>query len=130
MSDNPYASPASAPAPEVAPTADEKTWGMLAHLSALCGFVIPFGTIIGPLVVWLVKKESMPFVADQGRESLNFQITVAIAFLICIPLMFVVIGLFLAVVVGIGALVLTIIAGIKAQNGETYRYPFALRLVK
>jgi len=130
MSDNPYTSPASAPAPEAAPSADEKTWGMIAHLSALCGFVVPFGTIIGPLVVWLIKKDTMPFVADQGRESLNFQITVAIAFVICIPLMFVLIGIPLAIVVGIGALVLTIIAGIKAQNGEMYRYPFALRLVK
>jgi uncharacterized Tic20 family protein len=113
-----------------APSADEKTWGMIAHLAALAGFVIPFGNVIGPLVVWLVKKDTMPFVADQGKEALNFQITVFIAVLVCIPLMFVLIGIPLMFVVGIGALVLSIMAAMKAQNGETYRYPFALRLVK
>ena len=130
MSTDPYAPPASAPAAEATPSADEKTWGMLAHLAALAGFIIPFGNIVGPLIVWLVKKETMPFVEEQGKESLNFQITVFIAILICIPLMFVLIGFVLMIVVGIGALVLTIMAGLKAQNGEHYRYPWALRLIK
>ena len=112
------------------PSADEKTWGMLAHLSALAGFIIPFGNIIGPLVVWLVKKDTMPFVEKQGKEALNFQITVFIAILICIPLMFILVGFVLLFVVGIGALVLSIMAGLKAQNGEDYRYPWALRLIK
>lgn len=112
------------------PSADEKTWGMIAHLAWLAGFVIPFGNVLGPLVVWLVKKETMPFVADQGREALNFQITVLIAALISCVLMFVVIGFFLLLVIGIGSLVLSIIAAMKAQNGEAYRYPVALRLIK
>jgi uncharacterized Tic20 family protein len=81
-------------------------------------------------VVWLIKKDTMPFVAEQGKEALNFQITVLIAAIICIVLMFVVIGLFLMVVVGLGALVLSIMAAVKVQNGEDYRYPWALRLVK
>ena len=122
--------PAAAPGGIVPLTADDKTWGMIAHLSALAGFVIPFGNVIGPLVVWLIKKDTMPFVAEQGKEALNFQITVFIAVMICIPLMFILIGIPLMFVVGIGALVLSIIAAIKAQNGENYRYPFALRLVK
>ena len=65
---------------------DQRTMGMLCHLLAFCGFVFPFGGIIAPLVLWLVKKDEMPFVNDQGKEALNFQITVAIAVLICIPL--------------------------------------------
>jgi len=112
------------------PSADEKTWGMLAHLSSLVGFVIPFGNVLGPLVVWMIKKETMPFVDDQGKEALNFQITVMIAGLICIPLMFVLIGIPLMFVVAIAWLVLSIMAGLKAQNGVAYRYPFALRLIK
>ncbi|MBK8284996.1 MAG: DUF4870 domain-containing protein [Ahniella sp.] len=111
-------------------TQDAKTWGMIAHLSALSGFIVPFGSILGPLIVWQMKKAESPFVEDQGKEALNFQITALIAMLICIVLMFVVIGLLLAPLVGIAILVFTIIGGVKANNGETYRYPFALRLIK
>lgn len=109
---------------------DECTWGLLAHLSALVGFIIPFGSIVGPLVVWLVKKETMPFVADQAKEALNFQITMFIGFIICFILTFVLIGLILLPILAIADLVLIIMAALKAQKGEQYRYPFALRLVK
>ena len=110
---------------------EERTFGMLVHLAALSGFVgVPFGSILGPLIVWLIKKDSMPFVNEQGKESLNFQITVIIAVIICIPLIFVLIGLLLLPIVGIAALVLTIIAAVKANGGENYTYPFAIRLIK
>lgn len=109
--------------------ANARQWGMIAHLAALAGFVIPFGNIIGPLVVWQTHKEQ-PFVVDQGKEALNFQITVAIAALICFVLMFIAIGLLLLPVVGIAALVFTIIAALKANDGERYRYPFSIRLIK
>jgi len=131
MSADPNAATQDAAAPAAgSPSADEKTWGMIAHLAALAGFVIPFGNVIGPLVVWLVKKDTMPFVDVHAKEALNFQITVFIAVLVCIPLMFVLIGIPLLFVVGIGALVLSIMAALKAQNGEAYRYPLTLRLVK
>ena len=104
--------------------------GMLCHLLALTGFVIPFGNFIGPLVIWLVKKDEMPFVDDQGKESLNFQITVLLAFIACIILSVIVIGLLLLPIVGIGALILIVIASIKANEGVHYRYPFTLRLIK
>lgn len=113
--------------PEV--SRDERTWGMLCHLSALAGFIIPFGSIIGPLIVWLIKKDEMPFVDDQGKESLNFQITMFIAFLICIPLMFIFIGIPLLFVLAIFDLVIVVVASIKANEGERYRYPVALRLI-
>ena len=110
------------------PDRDSQQWAMIAHLSALIGFIIPFGNLIGPLVIWQMKKD-MPFVVDQGKEALNFQITVVIAVFVCLLLSLVVIGMLLLPVVGIGALVLTVMAGIKANNGEAYRYPFTLRLI-
>jgi len=109
---------------------DEKTWGMLAHLSTLVGLIIPLGTILGPLVVWLIKKDTMPFVADQGKEALNFNITVLIAMIVGGILTLVLIGLLVMAVVGIAWLVLTIMAALAANKGEAYRYPFTLRLVK
>ena len=133
---NPYASSVASNqgVPEVAgakpPSNEEKQWAMFAHLAALLGFLIPFGNLIGPLIVWLMKRNEMPFVDDQGKESLNFQITVFIAVIVSVLAMLVLIGFVLIFVVGIGALVLTIMAGIKANNGETYRYPFTLRLLK
>ena len=101
---------------------------MIAHLSSLTGFLIPFGNLIGPLVVWQLKKDN-PFVADQGKEALNFQITVSVAVCVCLLLTLVFIGLLLLPVIGIGALVLAVIAGMKANEGEAYRYPFTIRLI-
>lgn len=110
---------------------DEQNWAMFCHLAALSGFVIPFGNVIGPLILWLIKKDTMPLVDQHGKEAVNFQITVTIAMLISFVLMFVLIGIVLVFAVGIGALILTIMATVKVSNGEfDYRYPFALRLIK
>ena len=111
------------------PSMDERTWALFAHLSALAGFVFPFGNLLGPLIVWQVKKNEMPFVDEQGKEALNFQITVTLAAIVCFVLMVVVIGFFLLFAVGIAALVLTIIGGIKANAGEHYEYPFSWRII-
>lgn len=111
------------------PSADERQWAMFAHLSALIGLIIPFGSIIGPLVIWLIKKDTMPFVNDQGKEALNFNITVAIAAIVGWILCFILIGFLVLAVVFVAWLVLTIIGTIKANEGTTYRYPFTLRLV-
>ncbi|MEZ5500829.1 MAG: DUF4870 domain-containing protein [Steroidobacteraceae bacterium] len=113
-----------------APTPDERNWGMFGHLSALCGLIIPLGGIIGPLIIWATKKDQSAFIADNAREALNFNITVAIAAVVGIVLTFVLIGIVVLVVVFIGWLVLTIIAGIRASEGTVYQYPFTLRLVK
>jgi uncharacterized Tic20 family protein len=122
--------------------AEERTWAMFAHLSALLGALLTaslgagWGCFIGPLVIWLVKKDTMPFVADQAKEALNFNISVAIASVVLLVLSAITfgIGLIIAiplwVIIGIGWLVLTIIAGVKANEGVRYRYPFALRLIK
>jgi hypothetical protein len=111
------------------PSDEERQWALFAHLAALAGFIIPFGNLIGPLIIWQVKKAELPFVDEQGKEALNFQITVSLAVLVCILLMAVLIGLLLLPVVAIGALVLTVIGAIKANGGEHYRYPLTLRLI-
>lgn len=111
------------------PPAEERQWAMFTHLSSLIGFVIPFGSVIGPLVMWLIKKDTMPFANEQGKEALNFNITIAIAALISWILVFVLIGFLLLPVVIILWLVFVIIATIKANEGVSYRYPFTLRLV-
>lgn len=112
-----------------APGAEERQWALIAHLSALAGFVIPFGNLIGPLIVWQIKKDTMPFVADQAKEALNFQITVSIAMLVSIMLFVVLIGMLLLPLLVLAALVLTLVAAVKANNGEMYRYPFTWRLI-
>jgi uncharacterized protein len=110
---------------------EEQNWAMACHLVALSGFIIPFGNVLGPLVVWLIKKDTMPLVDQHGKEALNFQITVLLAVIISALLVFVLIGFLLLIVVGLGALILTIMAAVKVSNGElNYRYPFALRLIK
>ena len=112
------------------PSQEVRQWAMFCHLSALLGIWIPFGNLIGPLILWQMKREKDPFIDAQGKEALNFQITVAIASLICFLLMLLLIGFVLIVILGIGALVLTIIAGVKANEGYPYRYPFTWRLIK
>ena len=112
------------------PTQDERTWGMLAHLVAFSGFLVPFGNIIGPLVVWLIKRDQSEFVAEQGREALNFNISVLLAGLVCAVLVLAAIGFLLGAVLFIFWVTMTIVAGIKAGEGVRYRYPVSLRLVK
>ena len=109
----------------------ERTMGMLCHLLALCGLVMPFGgNILGPLVLWLVKKEGMPFVDDQGKESLNFQISVVIYGVGAALLSFIGIGIVLGAALGVFWLVMVIIATVAANKGERYRYPLTIRLLK
>jgi hypothetical protein len=113
------------------PDKTERTFGMLCHLLALCGYVVPVvGNIVGPLVLWLIKKDEYPFVDDQGKESVNFQITMTLAVIISIVLIPVLIGIVLLPAAILADLIFIIIATIKANNGEAYRYPVCLRLIK
>jgi uncharacterized Tic20 family protein len=116
--------------PAALPTPDERTWGMVAHLSGLAGFVLPFGNILGPLVVWLVKREHSVFVAVEAKEALNFNITIAIGGVVCLMLFLLSIGVLFAALLVLFWLVMIIIAALKANEGIAYRYPFTLRLVK
>src|SRR5262245_64981382 len=111
-------------------TREERNWAMLSHLLALTGYVgVPFGNIAAPLVIYLVKKDESPFVAEQSRESLNFQISVCIYWLISGVLVLILVGFLLLAVVWVAGVVLTIIASLKNAKGEAYRYPLTIRLI-
>jgi uncharacterized protein len=107
------------------PNGTDKIWAMLSHLSTLFGL----GLLL-PLVVYLAMRQESDYVRENAKEALNFHLSVFIYVLCCIPLCFVLIGVPLLIVVGIGCLVLSIIAALRASNGECYRYPLCLRLVK
>ena len=109
---------------------EDRNWGLIAHLSALSGLIIPLGSVLGPLIVYLVKKDQSAFAAECAREALNFNITVAIAAVVCVILWLVFVGILLSVVLFFGWLVLTIIAAVRANEGTVYRYPATIRLVK
>lgn len=124
------------------PGSEQRNWAMAAHLCGLLwavggtGFIfIPFGglalfTMLGPLIIWRTKGQTMPFVAAQAKEALNFQITVFLAGLLCAVLVFVLIGFVFLWVLGLTSLILVIIAAIQVSDGKPYRYPLCLRLVK
>lgn len=109
--------------PEPVPS-ESRGWATAAHLIPLIGF-----GFLAPLIIWMMKREEDPFVEYHAREALNFQITLIIYVLASIALMFVLIGFITIVVVLIFALVVMVIAGIKASNGEFYRYPLIFRFV-
>lgn len=109
---------------------NENTISMWCHLSSFAGILVPFGNFLGPLLIWLSKKDEYPLVDDQGRESLNFQITVFLYSLAGIILTFLIIGFLFLVVVMLFAVIQVIKAGIAASNGQRYRYPFCLRIIQ
>ena len=128
---------AATPPPPSSPESQARTWNMLCHLSALAGFVIPFGNMLGPLLVWQIKKNEIPSTNVHGKAALNFQITVTIAALVgmvvAVILSFFCVGFLLipiVILIGLAGLVFAVIAGIKANNGEEYKYPFSFELVK
>lgn len=122
--------------PDVAPAGEERTWALLGHLSALSAFITGIGCVLGPLIVWLIKRDTLPFAADQAKEALNYNITVALGFvgLWILTIVTIGIGAILTIPIGLALfvawLVFTIIAAVNANNGVRYRYPFTLRLVK
>jgi hypothetical protein len=109
---------------------EENEWAMFCHLGGLAGYVVPFGNILGPLVLWLMKKDQSPLVDKHGKDALNFHISIMIYTLVCIPLCIVLIGFPLLIMVSIGSLVYTILAAVKANNGEHLNYPMTIRFIK
>ncbi len=136
MSDFDHVSTPS-PSPVIAVSTDERQWGMFAHLSALTGlFSGGVGNIVGPLVIWLVRKDTPGFASEQAKEALNFNITLALVAVVLLVATFVTFGLGIVLTAPLGLLlalawlVLTIVAGLRANDGIVYRYPLTLRLVR
>jgi uncharacterized protein len=124
--------PSAVPVPDTpgTPSENERTWGMLAHLSALAGLVFPMvGNILGPLFVFLARGDRSAFVAAHAKEALNFNITVTLAAVVSALLMLVFVGFLLLCALFIAWLVMTLMAAIRASEGAAYRYPFALRFL-
>lgn len=110
---------------------EDYTMGMLCHLVTFLGYVgVPFGNIVGPLVIWLMKKDQDAFVDETGKEVLNFQISVTIYAIVCGLLFLVFIGIILLPILLIATVVYTIIGAMKANEGQVYRYPFTIRFIK
>jgi hypothetical protein len=106
-------------------------WGILCHLSALVALTgLPLGHILGPLVVWLIKRKTHPFIYEQGKESLNFQLSMTLYTLVIAPLIYIKIGMVLIFILVVINFILVIIASLRAYQGEIFRYPFKIRFIK
>ncbi len=110
-------------------TKEEKNWAALAHIASFAGFFIPFGNVVGPLLIWAMKKEDSPYVDFHGKESLNFQISITVYLIVAAVLVIFLIGLPLLLLLFLFSYVFPIIAAIKAAEGNYYRYPLSLRLI-
>lgn len=114
-------------------TKEERTWAMVAHLSAFAIYFSGVGHIVGPLIIWLIKKDQMPFVDDQGKEALNFQIAWTLYLIANFVLFFTIIGAVVAIplffLLPIFHIVCMIVAAVKAYEGVPYRYPLSIRFI-
>lgn len=115
---------------ENSPDKDARNWAMICHLSALSGYFIPLGNLLGPLIIWAIKKDELTFVDQQGKEAINFQLSMTIAYLVSCVLIILVIGIFLLGILAVYALVMIIIASIKTNDGVDFRYPHVIRFIK
>ena len=109
---------------------EERIWAIICHLSALCGFLFPLGNVVGPLVIWLVKRESSPYVAAHAKEAFSFNLSMVIYSAIATLLVFVYIGILLLLALFLFWVISLAIAAIKASENKMYRYWFTLRFVK
>jgi uncharacterized protein len=107
-----------------------RTWCVLAHATALVGFFVPVaGHIVGPLIIWLAKRQDSPEIDAHGKESMNFQISMLIWNAIAAILIIVLIGIPILILLHILNIIFVIVASIQASEGKLYRYPLALRLI-
>lgn len=133
--DTPIPPPAPEPTSAAETSVAHRQFAMFIHLSALIGFFVPFGNLIAPLILWQIKKHESDFIDDQGKEAMNFNITLVIIGLGLIILTVITFGLgiFLTLpaglALGVAALVFAIIAGIRSNDGERYRYPMIFRFI-
>jgi uncharacterized Tic20 family protein len=131
--------PSNLESPQFAVTPEDRQWAMFAHLSSLLAMWLGGLGFLGPLIIWLIKKEQSAFIDDQGKEALNFNLTVLIATialgLLALPVVLLTVGLGLLVIVplflilGVVAIIMPILGAIKANAGEAYRYPYIIRIV-
>lgn len=107
-----------------------RTWVMACHLSSLSGFIVPLANIVVPLILWIMKKDQFPFVDEQGKESINFQISMLIYFLIGSLFIFILIGFVILPLLALFDIICVIIASSESYHGKHFRYPFCIRFLK
>jgi uncharacterized protein len=108
----------------------ERNWSMLCHLSAFAGFFFPFGGIIGPLICWLTRKDESLWINENGKSSLNFQLSILLYMVLVFPLCFIIVGIPLMVALVFLKIICVIIASVKASKGEEFRYPLAIPFIQ
>ena len=108
----------------------ERNWSMLCHLSAFAGFFFPFGGVIGPLICWLTKRDESSWINENGKASLNFQLSMLLYMILVIPLCFILIGIPLIILIGVLKVICIIIASVKAPKGELFRYPLVIPFIQ
>jgi uncharacterized Tic20 family protein len=108
----------------------ERNWSMFCHLAAFAGFFVPFGGIIGPLIIWLSKRDESTWINENGKASLNFQLSMLLYMFLVVPLCFILVGIPLLIVLGTLKIVFIVIASVKASKGEEFRYPLAIPFIQ
>ncbi len=109
---------------------EEQNWAVICHLSALSMYIIPFGMVLGPLIIWLVKKDASPFINVHGKAALNFQLSLFVYAIISGILIFVVIGAFLLIALAVMQIVCIVLAAVQASKGDYYNYPLSISFIK
>lgn len=112
------------------PSQEERKWAMICHFAGLAGSFAPPFNIFAPLFVWLLKRGELPYVEEQGKEVVNFHLSMTIYGVVAYLLMIVLIGFVLLAVICLLVLVFGVIGSVKASNGEPFRYPLTIRLVR
>jgi uncharacterized Tic20 family protein len=135
-SDNPFAGPPPVPPITDIPDKDARTWAMLCHLAGLAGLAgASCGQVLGPLIVWLIKRGDHPFIDEQGKEALNFQISVTLytivgSILLALPIVTIPFAWLFAIGMVVFGVVYAVIGGIAANQGQHFRYPITIRFIK
>lgn len=124
------AAPGASAAPVMSPEAALKQWGLFLHLSLLAGYLVPLGGLVVPILIWQMKKQEIPGLDEHGCNAVNFIISMIIYAVLCIPLVFIIIGIPLLMVLGILGVVFPIIAALKANDGLCWKYPMAITFLK
>ena len=108
----------------------ERNWAMLCHLSAFAGYFFPFGGIIGPLICWLTRKDESQWVDLNGKQSMNFQLSITLYMVLAIPLCFILIGIPILIFLGFLEVICIIVASVKASKGEEFKYPVTIPFIQ
>ena len=116
--------------PQAMTPQQENEWAMYAHLSSLAGYIVPLGSILGPLVVWLMKKDQSALVDQHAKDALNFNLSMLVYAAVSVVLVLVFIGFFLLIAIGVGSVICTIMATLKAKDGQHFQYPMTIRFIQ